>query len=288
MQPSTGNTLVSCLCVTHKKPHRLRRAVDCFLAQRHSPKELIIVYEDDDHETEQMVERLSSEHSDLLFPTKVSATPKLTLGELRNIAIAGARGDYLCQWDDDDWYHRDRISSQLGAAVRNSRSASLLTHWIIYDDVCKQAYFSLLRLWEGSLLCRKDVFTEEVKYPALSRGEDSALVNTLVEKGYIYPLIAPDLYIYTVHHSNTWPRSHFDWLFSRSQKLSAETSVTIGKILAGAYSMDEASELLSSPNLTGEFRYFQEQINFAKLAGAAAAANASSRSAARSLAASDT
>jgi glycosyltransferase involved in cell wall biosynthesis len=257
------------------------------LAQRHSCKELIIVYEDNDPDTAEMADRLTAEYPGLLFATKVSAMPKRSLGELRNIAIAAAHGDYVCQWDDDDWYHRDRISSQLEAAVGNSRKASLLTHWIIYDEVCKQAYFSLLRLWEGSLLCRRDAFTEEVRYPALSRGEDSVLITTLIEKGYFYPLIAPNLYIYTVHYGNTWPRSHFDWLFSRSQKLSAETSVTIGKILAGAYSIDEASELLSSPDLTGEFRYFQEQINFAKLAGvAAAAAKASSSSATRSLAAS--
>jgi glycosyltransferase involved in cell wall biosynthesis len=267
MPSSTQKPLVSCLCVTRNKPRQLRRAVDCFLAQRYSPKELLLVYEDDDLVTQHLAEQLVSEHEGLIFAKQVAATPKLTLGELRNIAIASAHGEYFCQWDDDDWYHQDRISRQLEAATGNHQAACLLSHWLIYDELGKQAYLSPLRLWEGSILSRKDVLTPELKYPALSKSEDSIFIGKLLQKGAIYPLVAPVMYIYTVHQSNTWSRAHFERIFSASQKLSPTAALRVGEILAGEYSVEAASELLGGADFMGEFRYLQELMRFMLPAG---------------------
>jgi len=43
--------VISCICVTRKKPALLERAVRCFLIQSYQQKELVIVYEDDDQVT---------------------------------------------------------------------------------------------------------------------------------------------------------------------------------------------------------------------------------------------
>jgi glycosyltransferase involved in cell wall biosynthesis len=39
----------------------------------------------------------------------VKREPGRTLGSLRNLDIEMAQGEYVCQWDDDDWYHAGRI-----------------------------------------------------------------------------------------------------------------------------------------------------------------------------------
>ena len=43
--------LISCLCVTRNRVAMLRRAVNCFLDQIYSPRELVVLYESDDSAT---------------------------------------------------------------------------------------------------------------------------------------------------------------------------------------------------------------------------------------------
>jgi glycosyltransferase involved in cell wall biosynthesis len=38
---------------------------------------------------------------------------KLTLGELRNISVREADGEYVCVWDDDNWYGSNRLNPKI-------------------------------------------------------------------------------------------------------------------------------------------------------------------------------
>ena len=116
--------MVSAVMITGKHPERYalaRVAVDCFHAQTHGSRELVIVntgdvrlWRGEPEVVEIMVEQAG-----------------LTLGELRNRALEAARGDWVIQWDDDDWHHPERIASQLAVAepdaacVLGSRSAMI-------------------------------------------------------------------------------------------------------------------------------------------------------------------
>lgn len=252
--------LISCLCVTRGKPAMLRRAIDCFVAQRYPRKELVLVYESDDDATHTLVQGLEAGPEDGVVRVCVDVNPKRTLGELRNLAVHTARGEYFCQWDDDDWYHVERLRVQYDALVSSHRQACMLTNWIIYDERESQAYFSHFRLWEGSVLCRKHVFGGGLQYPVESRSEDTHFTNNLVSRGYVYPLVSAGLYIYTVHGANTWNRGHFESLFEIAQKLCPETSRLVGAILAGSYSTEDASALLRSERVLGEISYFSQNL----------------------------
>lgn len=254
MIASTQPPLVSCLCVTRGKPVKLRRAIECFLAQTYGNKELLLVYETDDPETARVAEQYRSHPG--IFAHAISVSPKLSLGELRNLSIELCRGDYFCQWDDDDWYHVERIDTQYQAVIRTSQTAAVLTNWLMFDVAHNQAYFSHLRLWEGSILCRKDAFGGAVRYPALRRMEDTYFLNELIARCGVYPLVAPTLYIYEVHAGNTWNRRHFDLMFAASQPLPAGASQCVAEILAGRYTPQQASELLSSSEFVRELKYF--------------------------------
>lgn len=252
--------LISCLCVTRGKPAMLRRVIDCFFAQRYPAKELVLVYESDDDATHAFVQGLDVGPDDRVVQLRVDANPKRTLGELRNLAVNAASGEYFCQWDDDDWYHVERLRVQYDALVASHRQACMLTNWIMYDERESQAYFSHFRLWEGSVLCRKKVFGGALQYPEEPRSEDTHFTNNLVSRGYVYPLVSAGLYVYTVHGTNTWNREHFESLFEIAQKLSPETSHLVGAILAGSYSMEEASALLRSERVLAELSYFSQNL----------------------------
>ena len=256
--PNLSQPLVSCLCVTRNKPERLKRAIDCFLAQTYPNKELLIVYEDDDINTIKFLEGYDDEALyGSMAMMEIAANPKSTLGELRNISMADCNGEYFCQWDDDDWYHADRLTISMNAIQSNLQDASILTNWLIFDDVKKQAYLSKFRLWEGSIFCKKSVINEKVCYPPLPRMEDSFFINFLLQACKVYPLTAPYLYIYTFHGNNTWPSSHFENLFSTSHPLSEGASKLIGDILSGKYSVAEGSARLQTDEFLNELNYLR-------------------------------
>jgi glycosyltransferase involved in cell wall biosynthesis len=246
--------LVSCLCVTRNKPDKLRRAIACFAAQTYAKKELVIVYETDDAATIGALESYRGRDDILLIG--VDVTPKRTLGELRNLSIERCRGQYFCQWDDDDWYHVDRVADQLQAVQRYHQSACILTNWVIFDSSRGRAFFSSYRLWEGSILCRTESVASKIAYPALPRMEDGFFVHDLVEQSRVYPLSRPELYIYDVHATNTWSKGHFELLFSLSQPLSPYSSSVVGSIMAGECGPEEGSRWMSSAELLGELTYF--------------------------------
>jgi glycosyltransferase involved in cell wall biosynthesis len=56
----------------------------------------------------------------------VTAPPGLNLGELRNFSVEAARGDILCQWDDDDFHHPERLERQLSSLVTGDFEAVYL------------------------------------------------------------------------------------------------------------------------------------------------------------------
>jgi hypothetical protein len=172
------------------------------------------------------------------------------------LSIELAQGEYFCQWDDDDWYHVDRVGTQLRVLLENRQTALVLTHWFIFDTAARRAYFSHLRLWEGSLLCRKDVVGSEVRYPAMGRMEDSYFLNALIAAHGVYPMVAPNLYVYEVHRDNTWNVGHFQALFSASQPLSDRASQLVGDVLDEKYPALEASMRLNSPEVLAELKYF--------------------------------
>lgn len=244
---------VSCLCVTRSRPIKLKRAINCFLSQSYPNKELIVVSEDDDDDTLSVMSRYA--HPDIQHII-VAANPKQMLGDLRNVAIQMATGRYFCQWDDDDWYHCERLVKQVSCVIENYQAGSILTNWLIYDEQNSHAYFSIVRWWEGSILFDKRVLASEgLKYPSLAREEDSVFVQKLINKSRVYPLVSAPIYIYTVHGQNTWQPDHFNDSFRRSQKLSPSASRLIGEVLEERYSNQRSSALLWDSELL-------EEINF--------------------------
>ena len=98
--------LVSCAMVTKQRLNVLPRAVAWFQRQSYPDRELIVVNDADDG-TKEYLAALRDKRIVYIRPEQAC------LGELRNVAVTHARGTYLAQWDDDDWYHPDRLALQV-------------------------------------------------------------------------------------------------------------------------------------------------------------------------------
>ncbi len=243
--------LISCLCVTKNRPEILNRAINCFYAQTYPNKELIIVCKSDQEETISFLKSIEDEsvHSH-------AVDPDFSLGDLRNISVDSCNGQYFCQWDDDDWYHSERLMIQFNALRNNYHPVCLLTNLLIYDELHYQAYLSGSRLWENSIMCQKDLVSDRVKYPSLSKEEDTVFTGELLSHYRVYPLVSAGLYIYIYNGCNTWNEEHFKMLFSQSQKFSNEISRMIRDIINGVYSVEMASNILNSERYLKEVNYF--------------------------------
>jgi hypothetical protein len=187
---------VSAMMVTGKCEQRewlARGAVRCFEMQTHPEKELIIV--------NQGGRALGSEHPDV---REILVPPgcRTTLGDLRNIGLAAASGDWVMLWDDDDWHAPERMAVQVAHARKDA--VVLLQSQIRYDFTSHTAFvYRTERGIDGTLMHPRDV---PFKYPSDRRGEDSKFLRNF---GHRTP-IANDagLFVRLFHGANTWNVEH--------------------------------------------------------------------------------
>ncbi|WP_160713061.1 glycosyltransferase family A protein [Chitinophaga solisilvae] len=242
---------ISCLCISGSRPHLLENTIRCFVAQTYPEKELIIVSRGEDPE----YTRITAAFADKgVRYYGVDAAAETTLGELRNIALQQAGGDYFCVWDDDDWHHARRLEIQYNAAVSNAKQGTVLAYSLLYDQTRGEAFLSDPVLPPGTILCSMEALTEQMRYAPINSGEDTHFLTSLVGGNLLFPLVCPVLYIYVFHGSNTVSAAHFSKMVSTA--LPAGISAVIGDIIAGRRSVEDASAWLSSKEVLRELNYF--------------------------------
>lgn len=250
--------MISCVCVTRRRPNLLQRAVHCFLSQTYSNKELIILYETDDDESAWVVASLL--HEPNVRGVAVSHNTKLPLGELRNKSIQHCRGEYFCQWDDDDWYHPRRLEIQFNAIYQTGLQASVLTRWLLFDAITDKVYCSHHRIWEGSIMCKTSIALSKIQYPPYHRGEDNHFIAELRTQYGICQLPLPMLYVYTYTGHNTWNYDHFKCFFERGQPLSDRASALIKQTLQCRLNNPHDLEFLTSNTFINELDQYIYQV----------------------------
>jgi glycosyltransferase involved in cell wall biosynthesis len=215
---SGASPTVSCLMVTHDRLALAKRAIRCFANQTYHNRELVIVTDGTlrfQSALARFVVELELERVRIIPVAREGAS----LGELRNLSLAAAEGDIVCQWDDDDCYHPDRIRFQVEHMLANDGRACFLTeHFQFLEDDRALVWIDWTlggksgrdQLLPGTLVMFNDArFRYPESGPYAQRGEDSMLLNDLCDN---VPVIAArgmgHLYLYTYHGRNTFDRQH--------------------------------------------------------------------------------
>jgi len=218
-QYMTNLPLISCTCVTQNRPLLLIRALHCFNSQTYPHKELVVLCTPEDTATHRTVTQFAQDTGSQVRLVLRKNSPGELLGARRNAAVDHAGGDYICQWDDDDWYHPRRLSYQYGLLSASRHAACTLGRIVIMDATSGAACLSPFRPWENSLLCRKQVL-QQAPFPNLARGEDTPVVETLEKKGLLLTdRVSPPLYCYIFHGENTCTRTHFQYFMDFGMQL---------------------------------------------------------------------
>lgn len=193
--------------VTADRVDLARRAVSCFIQQHHANRELVVV---DDGTADYRPMLRAAESFGAVKHVKLPATNRKNLGDLRNVALEAASGDWCVQWDDDEWYHPDRIGRQLAAALASGTGASALKWTLMHVPTAE----GLLRFradtgiaTPGTLLFRRS----DIRYPALARSEDAVFMRETRRRLGLTVLgrESSHLFVRVFHGGNTWDEHHF-------------------------------------------------------------------------------
>ena len=205
---------ISCLCITQNSWFQLKRCIQCFNAQIYPNKELIIVYESNN----KCIDKIKKINMQFIKLVEIPIYPKKTLGELRNISISNSIGKYVCQWDDDDYYHSLRLMKQYSCLLPSGKPACILNHWYTYDNDNDVLYSKKSGHWfEGSILAEKSILS---KYENKRIAEDTPVISKLNSSGQLCRATLVNIYVYIYHGQNTWDKDHFNIFIKSSDPVT--------------------------------------------------------------------
>jgi glycosyltransferase involved in cell wall biosynthesis len=207
--PEDGTTdlpKVSCLMVTANRRDLCRRSIRCYNRQTYPNRELVVV---DDGEQD-LTPALKAVPDDELVYVPLDPDPSNFLGRLRNVTLEAANGEILTQWDDDDWYHPERIEKQ-ARVLQNGYDACCLYGALMHIDSEKYVDHPYVGYLEdgvpGSIMHRR---SQTIRYPEIRRAEDTVYLDEWRAKRYtMLPGSEAHLFIRCFHGSNTWEKKHF-------------------------------------------------------------------------------
>ena len=204
--------MISCFTVTQEgRLPSLARAVADFSRQTERERELIILH-DGGQTFHSGVVKLADEYGARIDVVRVAGGQ--TLGTLRNAAIDAVRGEYVCQWDDDDRYHPRRLEVQLEALRSAKSEARFLCDQLhlfaqaaemYWDDWYDAPY--PLNFVPGTLFARRESLP---RYPDRRRGEDTRLAVAMLRQEWKFARVREQgyLYVYVFDGRNTFDQAH--------------------------------------------------------------------------------
>ncbi len=197
---------VSCLMVTGNRKRIARRAVKCFLDQTYPNKELVVL----DDGNEDYSEIFSEIPDGDIHYFRIQKQDGTYLGGLRNMLLDRATGDYLAQWDDDDWYHPDRILIQ-AEYLQKGFDACWLSSTLMHIDTKEHTHLPFIGgLPDGVPGTIMHVNSRSIRYPNIVKGEDTVYQKEWMKlKWKKLPETCSHLFIRCYHGSNTWDENHF-------------------------------------------------------------------------------
>ena len=198
--------LVTCVMPTRNRADFALQAVALFQAQDYEQRELIIVDDGDDD--------LASKLPDDTRVRYVRSPSGESIGAKRNRACAQARGAFIAQWDDDDWYGPRRLSAQLAplldgrADVTGLRATVFMEldpwrFWTVTDQLHRRLFTEDVH--GGTLVFARRVWERLAQYPPRSLAEDAAFVARARARGArVERLDGSELFVYVRHGRNAW------------------------------------------------------------------------------------
>jgi glycosyltransferase involved in cell wall biosynthesis len=198
--------LVSCIMPTYNRRPFIPQALQHFLRQDYPNRELIIVDDGSD-----AIGDLASGLPDVRYVRLPSRT---SIGAKRNLACQHAQGQLIAHWDDDDWYSSDRLRYQVTPILAGKADITGLENAYILQLPAGEFWTTNSQLHQrlfignvhgGTLVYRKQLLEEGLRYPEINLAEDAHLLYYAVKRGKkLMRLSNPGVFVYVRHGKNAW------------------------------------------------------------------------------------
>ena len=200
--------VVTCIMPTSGRLAFARNAVRLFIAQDYPHRELVVVT---DHGARDELESSLPADRRIRY---LHAHPQESIGMKRNRACAAARGQYIAQWDDDDWYGPRRLTTQLEPLLAGRADVTGLVTTVFFELVPWRFWGVSTRLHRdlfvenvhgGTLVYRRDVWERLARYPDTSLAEDAHFLLAAKRRGArLQQISGHGLFMYVRHGTNAW------------------------------------------------------------------------------------
>lgn len=198
--------LVSCIMPTRDRGGFVLQSIRYFLRQDYPACELIII----DDGADDLLGRLPSD-ARIRY---VRLAGRQSIGAKRNHACELARGRFIAQWDDDDWYGPTRLSAQLAPLLSGDADITGLVTSVFFDLpkwefwACEPELHRRLFVGDvhgGTLVYERWVWEKLARYPDSSLAEDATFLGQATRRGArLAQLRGEGLFIYLRHAANSW------------------------------------------------------------------------------------
>ena len=233
--PPPHSPLISVVVCT-MRPNLLSEVLDGFERQTHPNKELIVVLHGDGFDTGQVDTNLAARD---VCARCVCAPAKLTLGECVQRGFEESRGELIVKIDDDDWYGKLFLETQLQASLFSFAGVVGKGSYVIRFESDSSMYYLFpgreyryMELFGGNrMLVRREVH-EEIGWRALDHGEDTAFIRDCLVNSV--PMYSADGYHFVIRRGI--PSQH-TWQISKSELLATHQGVRLADT-AGLHDFD--------------------------------------------------
>jgi glycosyltransferase involved in cell wall biosynthesis len=233
--------MISCLMVTLDRLALAKLAIRSYAEQRYPKRELVIVSDGKESYRSALtryVEELGIAGVRVIYP----GSGGFTLGMLRNISMEAAQGEIICQWDDDDYSHPERLAVQARQMLAQAAGASFFTDHLQYiepegllswiDWSIDGQHEGLLQLAPGTLMMHRDArFRYPESGPDARRGEDWLFMESVYGCIPVASLRGVGhLYLYRYHGRNTFSREHHSNLRAERSRSNEQLLLDVDKL----------------------------------------------------------
>ncbi|MDC3117993.1 glycosyltransferase [Candidatus Pelagibacter sp.] len=177
---------------TIKKKKYINETIKSILNQTYTNIEIVIVYDDIIKNDLNYLNENYSKNENI----KIIVNDKnLGAGQSRNIGIANSKGKYVAFIDADDLWDKEKISKQIEYMKKNNFQVSHTSYKIINENgqtlgLRKSRNFNNYRdiltscdIGLSSVLIKKNLITDEIKFANLKTKEDFVLWLKLLKSG---------------------------------------------------------------------------------------------------------
>lgn len=185
--------LVSVIIPFYKKTKYIQETVDSILNQTYKNIEILIVYDDlEKDDLNFLRENFSDNHKIRIIVNDKN----LGAGLSRNKGIAAAKGSYIGFIDADDLWSKEKITKQISYMKKNNFQISHTSYEIISEggtilSTRKSRHFDNYKkiltscdIGLSSVLLKKELITEEIKFASLKTKEDFVLWLKILKSGF--------------------------------------------------------------------------------------------------------